>query len=144
MPLLFLSEPDFFVSRSTPKPKVILPFVKTTFFRLVQIRTQSMADLWQSGAQNPAIAIDTEFSAVKITRCLKTGGNTAGNPEQVSPVNNHTERPATSVADWSLCHLNVRSPSIGRSPQPSGGRLARRQPLFISVAEYPVRLSQEA
>ena len=53
-----------------------------------------MADLWSDRVENPAVAIDREFSAVKITRCLKTGVNTAGHPEQVSPVSNHTERPA--------------------------------------------------
>jgi len=103
----------------------IMPFVKASFFNLVQIVAQSMADLRWVRAEKTAAAIDREFSAVKITDCLKTGVNTAGNPERVSPVNYHTECPA-QVADWLLLTCN---PLIGRSPQPSGGRLARRQPL---------------
>ena len=109
----------------------IMPFVKASFFNLVQIVAQSMADLRWVRAEKTAAAIDREFSAVKITDCLKTGVNTAGNPERVSPVNYHTECPA-QVADWLLLTCN---PLIGRSPQPSGGRLARRQPLKGSVEE---------
>ena len=118
----------------------IMPFIKLTFLSLVQILAQRMADLCRVGAENTAVAIDREFSAVKIADCLKTGVNTAGNPVRVSPVNYHTECPA-QVADWLLLTCN---PLIGRSPQPSGGRLARRQPLIAGVAEYPVQLSQEA
>ena len=68
----------------------IMPFVKASFFNLVQIVAQSMADLRWVRAEKTAAAIDREFSAVKITDCLKTGVNTAGNPERVSPVNHHT------------------------------------------------------
>ncbi|MEO9703455.1 hypothetical protein, partial [Marinobacter alexandrii] len=41
----------------------------------------------RSGSNKGVTAIDREFPAVRITDCLKTGVNTAGNPERVTPVN---------------------------------------------------------
>ncbi len=37
---------------------------------------------WPLCASNHVCTIDREFPAVKITDCLKTGVNAAGNPEQ--------------------------------------------------------------
>lgn len=37
-------------------------------------------------ASNHVCTIDREFPAVKITDCLKTGVNAAGNPEQYPPL----------------------------------------------------------
>ncbi len=53
-----------------------------------------MPDHWPVWAQKAKEAIDREFRAVRITDCLKTGVDSAGNPVHVFPVIYHTERAA--------------------------------------------------
>lgn len=86
------------------------------------------------------IAIDREFPPVKITDCLKTGVNTAGNPGQYPPF--ITTLNAPRRARIGCCFMQpVVWPSSGTL---RSARLARDNLSSDSVAEHPVRLSQEA
>ena len=102
-----------------------------------------MADLWSERIENLAVAIDREFSAVKITCCLNAGDNTAGHPEQVSPVSNHTERTA-NYSRTGCCAFKCVQPVDWPFSATLRRAAGQETTSLNSVAEYPVQLSQEA